>query len=170
MRKIILGLASSLDGYIEGPNGEIDWCFTDQDYGMKEFLSHVDTSIMGRKTYELTQTLGGNSFPNLQEYVFSKSLKSVKEPALLVDGDLKTEIDKIKSSPGKDIWLFGGAEFTTSLMNLGFVNEIWLSVHPVVLGGGKSIFIDLKNRANLNLTDTKTYPTGLVSLTYHIRH
>ena len=58
MRKIILGLAVSLDGYIEGPNGEFDWCFTDQDYGMSEFFKRIDTVFMGRKSYELTQSMG----------------------------------------------------------------------------------------------------------------
>jgi len=161
-------LVTSLDGFIEGPNGEIDWCFTDQDYGMSDYLKRVDASIMGRKTYELTQSMGGSGFATLQEYVFSKTLKSVREPALLINGELKTEIDRIRNKPGKDIWLFGGAEFISSLMNLNLVHEIWLSVHPVILGGGKPIFVDLKRRTDLKLIDTKTYNTGLVSLTYGV--
>jgi dihydrofolate reductase len=58
MRKIILGVAVSLDGYIEGPNGEFDWCFTDQDYGLSEFFKRIDTSFMGRKTYEVAMAMG----------------------------------------------------------------------------------------------------------------
>ena len=135
-----------------------------------DYLKKVDASIMGRKTYELTQSFGGSGFTTLQEYVFSKTLKSVKEPAILLSGDLKTEIDKIKRNTDKDIWLFGGAKFTTSLMNLNLVDEIWLSIHPVILGGGKPIFIDLKKRTNLKLRYTKTYDTGLVSLTYEVKH
>ena len=78
MRNIILGLAVSLDGFIEGSNGEFDWCFTDQDYGMSDFMKRVDTLFMGRKTYELTLKMeGGTGFPILKEYIFSNTLEHV---------------------------------------------------------------------------------------------
>jgi dihydrofolate reductase len=75
MRKIILGLAVSLDGYIEGPNGEYDWCFTDQDYGMIEFFKRVDAMFIGRKSYEvLSAQEGVGGFPKLKQYIFSGSV------------------------------------------------------------------------------------------------
>ena len=171
MRKVILGLAVSLDGFIEGPNGEYDWCFTDQDYGLSDFFKRVDTAFIGRKTYEMTLAMDDTSssgFPKLKEYIFSTKLDKVKGEGTLINGDIKTEIEKIKKERGKDIWLFGGAGLTTSLMNLGLVDELSLSVHPVLLGGGKPLFKDITNRITLALLDTKTYSTGLVSLTYSL--
>lgn len=169
MRKIILGLAVSLDGYIEGPNGEYDWCFHDQDYGMSDFFKRIDSLFIGRKTYEMAQSMGdaaGSGFPNLKEYIFSTTLGKVKEGAILIKKNIKKEVEKIKKEKGKDIWLFGGASLTTSLLNLGLVDEIFLAVHPIILGSGKQLFSDIKKRIKLKLVDSKTYSTGLVSLTY----
>jgi dihydrofolate reductase len=172
MRKIVLGLAVSLDGFIEGPNGEYDWCFIDQDYGLSGLFKRVDTAFIGRKTYEMTLAMGqnnGGGFPKLKEYIFSNTLEKVKDGATLVRGDIKAEVLKIKKEEGKDIWLFGGGGLTTSLMNLGMVDEFSLAVHPILLGGGKRLFKDIKNRVPLMLLDTKTYSTGLVSLTYSLK-
>jgi len=171
MRKIILGLAVSLDGFIEGPNGEYDWCFTDQDYGMSDFFKRIDSLFMGRKSYELTQSMGDMAmpgFPKLKEYVFSNTLETVKKDAVLISGDIAEHVNKIKDGPGRDTWLFGGAALTTSMMNLGLVDEIWLAVHPILLGSGKYLFSHLTHRVHLDLVDTKTYSTGLVSLTYAV--
>lgn len=170
MRKVILGLAVSLDNFIEGPNGEYDWCFTDQDYGLSDFFKRVDTAFIGRKTYEMTLAMGanGDGFPKIKEYIFSTTLDKVKVGATLINGDIKTQVDEIKKERGKDIWLFGGAGLTTSLMNLGLVDELSLAVHPILLGSGKPLFNNSKDRIKLTLVDTKTYSTGLVSLTYSI--
>ena len=171
MRKILLQLAVSLDGYIEGPNGEFDWCFTDQDYGMSEFFKRVDTTFMGRKTYELALAMESEApagFPKMKEYVFSNSLTNAKEGVVLVRGDIKSEVEKIKKEKGRGIWLFGGAELISLLMNLQLVDEIILAVHPVILGSGKALFKDIKERTWLTLTDHKIYPNGLAFLTYTV--
>lgn len=169
MRKVILGLAVSLDSFIEGPNGEYDWCFTDQDYGLSQFYKNVDSVFIGRKSYEMSygsEDGGGFGLPKMKEYVFSNTLKQVKDRAKIISGDIKAEVEKIKQEEGKDIWLFGGGSLTTSLMNLGLVDELWLSVHPILLGEGKPLFQGLKDRTHLKLIDTKVYETGLVSLKY----
>lgn len=172
MRKLILGVAVSLDGFIEGPNGEYDWCFTDEDYGMSDFFKRIDALFIGRKTYEMAQSAqsmgetGGAGFPKFKEYIFSTTLDKVKDDAILIKNNIKEEVEKIKNEKGKDIWLFGGASLTTSLLNLGLVDEISLAVHPIILGGGKPLFTDIANRIHLKLVDTKTYSTGLVALTY----
>ena len=170
MRKVILGVAVSLDGFIEGPNGEYDWCLTDQDYGLKDFFKRIDTIFVGRKTYEMSQEMdgGGAGFPKFKEYIFSTTLHEVKEGAILIKDDIKAEVEKIKNKKGKDIWLFGGASLTTSLMNFGLVDELSLAIHPILLGGGKPLFNNIRDRIKLTLVDTKTYSTGLVSLTYNI--
>lgn len=172
MRKIILQLAVSLDGFIEGPNGEYDWCFTDQDYGLTEFFTRIDALFIGRKSYELLLNMGDNAIPGLPpltEYIFSTTLKEARPGAVIINGSIEEEVQKIKRAEGKDIWLFGGASLTTSLLNLGLVDEISLAVHPIILGSGKHLFSDINNRVPLKLTDTKTYSTGLVSLTYDIK-
>ena len=172
MRKIVLQLAVSLDGYIEGPNGEFDWCFTDQDYGMSAFFKRIDSVFMGRKSYELAESMHADEtvpgFPKLDQYVFSNTLKTIKEGSVLVSGDIKAEIKKIKRRKGKDIWLFGGADLISSLMDLQLVDEIILAVHPVILGSGKALFKDIQERTWLTLTDHKVYPNGLVFLTYTV--
>ena len=170
MRKLILGVAVSLDGFIEGPNGEYDWCVIDPDYSFEEFFKRLDTIFVGRKTYEMSSAMGGGpaGFPKFKEYIFSTTLVKVKQGATLIKGDIKTKVEKIKNEKGKDIWLFGGAGLTTSLMNLGLVDELSLAVYPILLGGGKSLFNNIKDRIKLTLVDTKTYSTGVVSLTYNV--
>jgi dihydrofolate reductase len=171
MRKVILSLAVSLDGYIEGPNGEYDWCFTDQDYGMSDFFKRIDSIFYGRKSYELTLTMNESEmpgFPKLTEYVFSTSLNEVKPGAILIKGNMEEEVNRIKNEPGKDIWLFGGASLTSSMLNSRLIDEISLSIHPILLGSGKSLFSNINNRIELSLTDSKTYSSGLVILTYSL--
>ena len=172
MRKIIMGLAVSLDGFIEGPNGEFDWCFSDQDYGMSEFFKRIDTLFIGRKSYEVAQAMGDTAtagFPKMNEYVFSTTLDKVKDGAFLISGNIKKEVEKIKKKKGKDIWLFGGASLISSLMKEELVDELWLSVHPIILGAGKPLFSDIRERIHLHLIESKTYSTGLVSLKYILK-
>ena len=167
MRRIILQVAVTLDGFIEGPKGEIDWCFDDgNDYGMNDFLKRVDTLFMGKKTYELTLKMGGTGFPGHTSYVFSNSLLKVEKGYNLVKGDLKAAVAEFKNTPGKDIWLFGGAALTASFMNTGLVDEVMLAVHPVLLGTGKPAFGDFTGKVNLTLIDSKPYSSGLIMLHY----
>ena len=173
MRKIILGLAVSLDGFIEGPNGEYDWCFTDQDYGMTEFYKRIDSLFIGRRSYELLLTMDNDAmpgFPKLKEYVFSTTMKDAKPGVIIINDDIKKNIEKIKHEPGKDIWLFGGASLTSSLLNLDLVDEMSLAIHPIILGSGKPLFSDIKKRIPLNLIDTKTYSSGLVTMVYSFKN
>lgn len=169
MRKIILNVAVSLDGYIEGPQGEYDWCFADQDYGLSELLQRVDALVMGRKTYEVLQAQEEYTFPELKRYVFSRTLHAAPKNVTVLSGDVKAAIATIKSEAGKDIWLFGGADLTASLLNEGLVDELMLAVHPIILGSGKPLFGGIHERKYLQLQDTKTYSTGLVSLTYTVK-
>lgn len=175
MRKLILGLAITLDGYIEGPNGEYDWCFTDQDYGLNDFFTHVDSIFIGRKSYEMLQQYADSNngeivpgMPAMTEYVFSRTLTSVKKGAVLISENSITEARRIKEQPGKDIWLFGGAALANTLIKEGLVDEFWLSVHPILLGSGKPLFRENDSRTSLSLLECKSYESGLVSLRYSI--
>lgn len=166
-RKVILGLAVSLDGFIEGPNGEYDWCFTDQDYGMAEFYKRIDSLFMGRKTYELLQSMGSETgIPPMKQYVFSNTLQSVDASSTIVSGDIEAKIRAIKEEEGKDIWMFGGASLTKALMRAGLIDEMFLAVHPILLGKGKPLFQDVRERTSLKLLREQVYDSGLVILTY----
>lgn len=166
MRKIILGLAVSLDGFIEGPNGEYDWCFTDQDYGLAEFSTRIDALVMGRKTYEMMKSHEGASpWSHAKTYVFSRTLKPAPGTELL-KGDLVETMNQLRQQSGKDIWLFGGADLTTQFINHNLIDEYWLSVHPILLGAGKPLFHGITDRKKLKLLESKVYETGLVSLKY----
>ena len=168
MRKIILGVAMSLDGFIEGPNGEYDWCFTDQDYGLSDFFKRIDAIFMGRKSYEVSQKHEGqNPWKGMKTYVFSNSIRHVTEKnAKLVSGNIKKEVELIRQEPGKDIWLFGGAQLTTFFINESLVDELWLAVHPILLGEGKALFQNIQGRKKMKLVRQKVYDTGLISLCY----
>jgi dihydrofolate reductase len=166
MRKVILNLAVSLDGFIEGPNGEYDWCFIDQDYGMSAFMKRIDTIFLGRKSYEQLISSDKNPFPDKKKFIFSSTLINAGKNFQIISGDLKKEVEAIKNRNGKDVWLFGGAALTESMINEELVDELQLAVHPILLGCGKQLFGNLRERIQLELMDVKTYSSGLVQLMY----
>lgn len=170
MRKIILNLAVSLDGYIEGPNGETDWCLTDQDYGMNAFFDSTDAIFMGRKSYDMIDGLP-SPFENKQIYVFTDSPFIIPNDEIIVVSsiDFLKQIDAIREMPGQNIWLFGGATLLSSFIKHKLISEFIISVHPVVLGGGKPLFHDIREKMDLLLLGTETFSSGLVQLKYAIK-
>ncbi|MGD2088076.1 MAG: dihydrofolate reductase family protein [Candidatus Aminicenantes bacterium] len=166
MRKIILNCAVSLDGFIEGPTGEFDWCFTDQDYGMTDFMNRIDAIFFGRKSYELVLQMDKRPYPDKVKYVFSTTIKNVEGNAKIIREPVVETVKSIIAGKGKDIWLFGGSILVTRLLNAGFVDEMQLSVHPILLGKGKPLFGEINKKIHFELIDTKTYSTGLVQLIY----
>ena len=172
MRKVVLNLAVSLDGFIEGPNGEYDWCLTDQDYGMTEFFGNVDTIFIGRKSYEMIAGTEDEYFPTINKiYVFSDTLGPVEHHKVEVisNADFDNKVNAILNADGADIWLFGGASLTATMLAKRLVSGMLLSVHPLILGGGKPLFQNIQNRVELLLEDTKSYDTGLVQLKYVLK-
>ncbi|MBW4619003.1 MAG: dihydrofolate reductase family protein [Cyanosarcina radialis HA8281-LM2] len=168
MRKIVLNLAVSLDGFIAGENGEYDWCFIDLDYGMTEFLQQIDAILLGRKSYEVFLAAEADPYPGTTKYVVSNTLKTESEGVVILNGNLEAQIKEIKQLEGKDIYLFGGADLTNSLLEIGLVDELQLSVHPLLLGKGKPLFQSFDERRKLSLLEVKEYPTGLVQLFYQV--
>jgi len=178
-RRIILDLAVTLDGFIEGENGEVDWCIMDPEMGFTDFLNEIDTILYGRKSYELwgqytpqpkdsdTEKEMWKLVHSKEKYVFSRSKKEDPQAKYITENILE-EIIKLKSKPGKDIWLYGGASLITTFINLGLVDEFRLSVHPVILGEGKPMFIDINKRVNLKMVNTRTFSSGVVQLIYHL--
>ncbi len=167
-RKIILNLCTTLDSFIEGANGEIDWCFTDQDYGMTDFLNRIDTIFFGRKSYVQLLEMAPEAFADKERIVFSNTLKNSENGPKIISGNIEEEVKKIINYEGKDIWLFGGASLTTAMINLDLVDELMIAVHPLILGNGKPLFEKIDTPKKLKLTDSITYSTGLVQLFYEI--
>ena len=181
MRKVILDLAVTLDGFIEGPNGEVDWCIMDEEMAFEQFLSEIDTILYGRKSYELwgEYTPADKASENEQQIwalvhskkkiVFSTTCTESSGEVQYINSNIEEEIRKLKQGPGKDIWLYGGASLISTFINLGLVDEYRLSVHPVVLGAGKPLFESLHERLSLVLTDVRRYSSGVVQLVYRAR-
>jgi dihydrofolate reductase len=168
MRKIVAGFACSLDGYIEAPDGAYDWILIDKEIDFREQMKRYDTYFYGRKTYEAVIKMGKTD-ASASHYVFSHSMSAVQKGFTLVKGDTFKEVDRIRSVPGKDIAVFGGASLLASLLNLQLVDEIAVSIIPVLLGAGKPMVELLNEKVWLRLMDTKTYSIGSVALTYEVK-
>lgn len=108
----------------------------------------------------------GDSFPDHEKYVFSETLTEVHTPYRLINRRAEETVPELKNGAGKDLWLFGGAVLTSSLLNAGLVDELILSVHPVLLGSGKSLLAGLSGRISLDLMRSESFSSGLVQLTY----
>jgi dihydrofolate reductase len=184
MRKIIAALQTSVDGFIEGPNGELDWAMAEDEEtwrDLDETLRSVDTFILGRGMYPAyeqywlslldkpTGTKNENAYARradkIPHIVLSKTLDNVAWKMTRIVRDVE-EIRKMKQQPGKDMLTFGGATLVSSLMNLGLIDELHLMVNPLILGGGKALFKDVKSRHSLKLIGAKPLKSGKVGLTY----
>ncbi|MEB2271363.1 dihydrofolate reductase family protein [Bacillus safensis] len=179
-RRVILDLAVTLDGFIEGPNGEVDWCIMDPDMDFNQFLNQIDTILYGRKSYDIWgQYIPKNEDSDTdkemwrlvhskEKYVFSRTQKETDNRAIFINDNIVEEVNKLKKKPGGDIWLYGGSSLITTFINLGLVDEFRLSVHPIILGEGKPLFIDINKRINLQLVETKKFSSGVVQLIYRL--
>lgn len=177
MKKVILDLAVTLDGFIEGPNGEIDWCIMDDDMDFDGFLSGIDTIFYGRVSYEawgnfqpdtnagLAEQMLWKGVHSKKKYVFSNQNKQDNN-AVFINSDIANSVNEIKKQPGKDIWLYGGASLIKTFIQLNLIDIYRISVHPVVLGNGKPLFEDLKDRIELRLLKTNVFKSGVVQLIY----
>ena len=168
MRKVVAGFACSLDGYIEGPNGEYDWILIDPEIDFAEQAKRFDAYFYGRKSYQAVRSSNVPISPNTRHYVFSRTLEKVAHGYTLINGNIKDEVNSIKSKEGKDIAVFGGANLLASLLNEQLVDEISIAIIPVMLGKGKPMVNLLRERVALNLQLCKTYSNGTVQLTYTV--
>jgi len=170
MRPIVLFIAASLDGYIARSSGEVDWLFTDQDYGYADFLAGVDTVLMGRKTFEQVMTFGEWLAQAKQNYVFSTNPDFDASPhAKVVHTPVEDFAETLRQTEGKAIWLVGGAALSQSFLLAGLIDEIVLSIHPVLLSDGIRLFDRVDSAPSLTLISSKTYDSGLVQLTYRVK-
>ena len=164
-RKLKLYIAASMDGYIAGPDGEIDWLEVGGklDYGYHHFYSSIDTTVMGSSTYKLTLTVEEFPYADKANYVFTRGAPPPDTANVrFVSGDIVSFVESLRGLPGKDIWLVGGGQINTVMLNAGLIDEIILTVFPLVLGDGIPLFAPGAKRTRFRTTGCQSYETGLV--------
>lgn len=191
MRKLIVSMNVTLDGYMAGPYSELDWHFgywtPEMAEALCEQLSRVDTILLGRVTYIAMARYWPfkaadpafpredaafadmmNTYPKI---VFSKTLATADwNNSRLVKGSLAKEITKLKKQAGKDMILYGSGQVASAMIKLGLVDEYQLWVHPVVLGSGQPLFKKLRDKTNLVLVNAKAFSSGVVIIYYEASH
>ncbi len=165
MRRLKLYIAASLDGYIAGPNGEIDWLDASGglDYGYKEFYASIDTTLMGNSTYKQVHTFGEFLYPEKTNYAFTRSTPPPDTNHVrFVSDDIEGFVRTLKEMPGKDIWLVGGGQVNTVMLNAGLIDEVVLTAFPLVLGDGIPLFAPGAVRHEFKTVGYETFETGLI--------
>jgi dihydrofolate reductase len=175
MRKVTYGGAVSLDGYLAGPGEALDWLRWSDDSAKlsAESFKGVDTMLMGRKTYEAGQRLGGGPvMKGVRTFVFSRTLDAIAERPdyELVRDDAVEFVRRIKGEEGGNILVMGGGEIGSALLGAGLVDEVGLSIHPVLVGGGPPAFTALGKRVELELIEARAIARECVMARYRVKH
>jgi dihydrofolate reductase len=184
MRIVTFGGAVSLDGFLSGANGSIDWLHYSKDVQqiMADYWKQIDTVLWGRKTYDVAVAQNNakgktskkpkrsaNKKPAIRNYVFSRTLKAIDDPNYeLISSDAVEFVRKLKSQPGKEICLMGGGELAQSLLAADLVDQVGLNIHPILLGEGIPTFRDPGHRVKLKLTECRSIDGGCVFAKYEI--
>jgi dihydrofolate reductase len=179
MRKLKLQVQMTVDGYIAGNNGEMDWTAQDWDDKLKKYVREItepiDCIILGRKLAQgfiphwasHPEEEGADKFNSTKKVIFTKTLeKSEWDNTVLAKGDLVEEIVKLKKQDGKDIIAYGGATFVSALIKHGLIDEFHLFINPTAIGKGMSIFKELDGKQNLVLVKSTSFNCGIVVLNY----
>ena len=176
MRKVIFGGAISLDNFIARKDDAVDWLLFSKDAEkiMKDMWENIDTVVMGRKTYEVAQRMGGGGggYPGVKTYVFSRTIKKPNRKKLFfVNDDAAAYVRRLKEEEeGKDICVMGGGVLAKSLFEADVIDEIGFNIHPVLLGSGVPLFYEMSRQIDLELKECKQLSSGCVLLTYKIKH
>ena len=170
MRRVLYRVAASLDGYIAGPRGEVDWIVHDPAVNFAKIYESVDTVLLGRRTYELTRQPGAPAWPKgWQIYVFSRTLTPEEHPGVtVVRVDAGPRVAALRAAPGRVIWLFGGGSLFRSLLMAKQVDLVEVMVVPVLLGAGIPLLEPGAPQSRLTLEQVERYPSGLLSLRYRV--
>lgn len=176
MRKVILALALSLDGYIARENGDVDWLrmedLSEAADETREFFSAVDAMFFGRKTYEKGLELGGDMkmYGNAKLYVFSRTPQTSEYANLqFVSENVKEFVEDLKRQDGKNIWLMGGGNLAKTFFEENLIDELILGIQPTILGKGLPLFLPQNKQSDLELLDVKTRKSGSVQITYRVK-
>lgn len=175
MRKVIYGAACSLDGFIAGRDGALDWLHFSRDVQavLAETWPRFDTVIMGRRTWMAGREMGagatGNPIPGSATCVFSRTLSAIDVPGVtLVREDAREFVRGLKRREGGDICLMGGGVLAQSLLAAGLVDEVGLNIHPLLLGDGVRFFRDPGRRIPMQLVENRTIDGGCILATYRV--
>ncbi|HKA89096.1 MAG TPA: dihydrofolate reductase family protein [Haliangiales bacterium] len=177
MRKLFWQQMASLDGFMEGPNRELDWFVTDDEFGryVADMGTTIDTIVFGRVTWQMMASYWPKStepeapmMNELPKVVFSKTLKKLDEwqGSRLAKGTVDDEINALKRQPGKDIAMFGSSDLASTLLRHRLLDEIRIFVNPVVLGRGHPLFKDVKEKLSLELVSARPFRSGNVLVIY----
>jgi dihydrofolate reductase len=170
MRQIIYSVATSLDGYIAGLKGEIDWIVPDSSVDFASVYARFDTVLLGRRTYELTQQPGAPPWPSdWRVFVFSRTLSVAPSSQItVVRDDAEEVVAGLRAESGRDIWLFGGGKLCGSLMAAGLVDRIEVAIMPTILGAGVRLVGHDTPRVRLRLIEADPRPNGIVRAAYEV--
>ncbi|NDV96218.1 dihydrofolate reductase [Dysgonomonas sp. 521] len=173
MRKLILYIATSLDGYIAKPNDNLDFLKIvekeGEDYGYAEFTANIDTIILGRKTYDwVLNEIGTSHYDNGDRnvYVITRKQRPSVGKTTFYTGQLTELVQRLKNENGKGIYCDGGAEIVNELLKNDQIDEFILSIIPIFLGNGTRLFKDGRPEQQLELVNVKSFDTGLTQLHY----
>ena len=168
MRKVVLGLGISIDGYIARLNGAVDFLFMPKDYSMAPFFATIDTAIMGRKTLDDALKMGGSfDGSSIKTYVFSRSKPpGERDGVVFTNKSPAAFMSQLRKRAGKDIWLMGGGELAREFLKADLVDELYLGIVPVLLGEGIPLFPSGFPQRDFALIENKTYSRGLIALKY----
>ncbi|MES2893193.1 MAG: dihydrofolate reductase family protein [Bacteroidota bacterium] len=181
-RKLKLQVQLSVDGFIAGPNGEMDWMIFDWDEPLKQYVTAltetVDCILLGRKLAESFIPYwashpgeeGAENINQTPKIVFSKTLtESPWVNTKLATGDLVAEVTQLKNETGKDIIVYGGANFISELIKYKLIDEFYLLVNPTLIGNGMAIFHDIPSTQHLELKDTTGFQCGITVIHYELK-
>ena len=175
-RKIIVHIATSADGYIARRDGSLDW-LTNRPapkgfYGLPTFERSIDAKILGRKTFDLSLGLGATFGGGRRHYVFSRRPAPKRLPAGVefVTGSIRDFVDRVRSQPGKDIWMMGGGEIIGAFLDAGAIDEFFISVVPTFIGDGIPLIAPKHRDVPLRLRAATSFPDGVVQLHYDVQH
>ena len=180
MRIVTYGGACSLDGFLAGADGAVDWLHWSKDVEavMAAFWTGVDAIVMGRKTWEVAEAQSASQPAEIEAigattktYVFSRTLRRIEKPNVeLVPSDAGAFVADLKRQPGKGICVLGGGELAQSLFAAGVIDEVGLNIHPILLGSGIPVFRHLDARVPMTLSDCRTLEGGCVLVTFRVNH
>jgi dihydrofolate reductase len=168
---VTLYIAASLDGFIAGPNGEIDWLdmvdHPGEDYGYDQFYASVDALVMGRKTYQVPASVAEWPYPGKPSYVLTRQdLKTDRDDVTFVTDPVETVVESLRRQGFQHLWLAGGGETVRAFLAQGLIDEHIVSIIPTILGAGIPLFPPPNPQQQLELISFRPFPSGVIQLHY----
>lgn len=174
MRKVTFGGANSLDNFIARKDDEVDWLLWNKEVQqiLKDYWKTIDTVVMGRRTYEVSERMGGGGGQaGVKTYVCSRTIKKRNKKNLtFVSEDACDLVRRLKAEEGKDICVLGGGVLAKSLFEADLIDEIGFNIHPVLLGSGIPLFYEMSHQIDLELKECRELSNGCVFLSYEVKH